>query len=218
MLCCLFCNHCPSMHVAHDIAIAVLVVFTAAGDSDSYACKISPADTVDVISVAATSISNAPMRGSNFGPCIELLAPGDGLAGPWGGAGEAGYTVRSGSSVACAVASSIGLLYASAIRNQTYQTVLADMSADDATELLKRLVTMHENSTHLVPHAPPSPACACRSKRAVQEQVHQVVSKFLNADVSITRGVRQRVLNMRRAAEQDDTVVTGDPWSRNQEL
>jgi subtilisin family serine protease len=47
------------------------------------ACNQSPAHAPNAITVAATNVSDGISWFSNFGPCVDLFAPGVGLQSAW---------------------------------------------------------------------------------------------------------------------------------------
>jgi len=51
----------------------------AAGNSTESACFHSPARIDEVITVGATAMDDTRMANSNFGPCVDIYAPGDGI-------------------------------------------------------------------------------------------------------------------------------------------
>jgi serine protease len=51
----------------------------SAGNSDADACNQSPASTPEAITVGATSNSDARRLSSNWGPCVDLFAPGSAI-------------------------------------------------------------------------------------------------------------------------------------------
>lgn len=76
-----------------------LVVVAAAGNSSSDACGFSPARMPAVITVGATDEFDERVTFSNFGPCVDLMAPGIGVqaARP---DGDTGAVVIAGTSFA----------------------------------------------------------------------------------------------------------------------
>jgi hypothetical protein len=53
-----------------------VVVVAAAGNSEGDACNQSPARAADAITVAASDISDSFASFSNFGTCVDIIAPG----------------------------------------------------------------------------------------------------------------------------------------------
>jgi serine protease len=59
---------------------AGVVVVVAAGNSNSDACQFSPASAPSAITVGATTILGQRASYSNYGPCIDIFAPGSDIA------------------------------------------------------------------------------------------------------------------------------------------
>ncbi|MFI1188793.1 S8 family peptidase [Streptomyces californicus] len=76
------------------------VVFSVAAVNDrSDACAYSPASTPDAITVGATTRTDARAAYSNYGPCVDVFAPGSDITSPWIGSNTATNTI-SGTSMA----------------------------------------------------------------------------------------------------------------------
>lgn len=58
---------------------AGFIVVSAAGNSNADACNVSPASTPGVIAVGAVDRSGAKASFSNWGSCVDILAPGVGI-------------------------------------------------------------------------------------------------------------------------------------------
>jgi len=85
-------------NVLQDIAqYAVIVV--AAGNSNDDACYYTPANSLDVITVGSMTISNTRSSFSNYGPCVDLFAPGSNILGARNN--DDGTALSSGTSMAC---------------------------------------------------------------------------------------------------------------------
>ena len=75
------------------------IVVAAAGNSSSDACGVSPASAGGVIAVGASTRSDNWASFSNYGSCVDAIAPGDGILSSW--IGSSGATaVLSGTSMA----------------------------------------------------------------------------------------------------------------------
>ncbi|PPK64352.1 S8 family peptidase [Actinokineospora auranticolor] len=83
-------------------SIAAGVVYSvAAGSSAGQASRNSPARVAEAITTAAIDSSDRATSNSNFGPLVDLYAPGSGITGPWITSDTAGNTI-SGTSTATA--------------------------------------------------------------------------------------------------------------------
>lgn len=67
----------PSIEKAVKAAISAgIPVIVSAGNSNIDACTQSPAAVAEAITVAASTQSNSRAKFSNFGPCVDIFAPG----------------------------------------------------------------------------------------------------------------------------------------------
>ena len=80
-----------------------IVVVVGAGDNNADACNYSPARASGVITVAASDRNDVRAPFSNYGPCVELYAPGVNITSAWIG-GTATNTISSTSAAAAHVA------------------------------------------------------------------------------------------------------------------
>ncbi|NDE72284.1 MAG: S8 family peptidase, partial [Actinobacteria bacterium] len=76
-----------------------IVVVVAAGNSNADACNYSPARAPSAITVGATTMSDAKSGYSNFGPCVDIQAPGSDITSSWLNSPTATKTI-SGTSMA----------------------------------------------------------------------------------------------------------------------
>jgi subtilisin family serine protease len=75
------------------------VVVAAAGNSTIDACKSSPVSAGGVIGVGASNSSDQFASFSNYGSCVDVIAPGVGISSAWIGSASATNTI-SGTSMA----------------------------------------------------------------------------------------------------------------------
>ncbi|XP_071478425.1 aqualysin-1-like [Diadema antillarum] len=76
------------------------VVVVAAGNSDTDACSSSPASAPDAITVGSTDSEDTRSYFSNYGPCVDLFAPGSDIVSLTHNS-NTGSTTLSGTSMAC---------------------------------------------------------------------------------------------------------------------
>ncbi len=75
------------------------IVVAAAGNSGSDACSVSPVSARGVIGVGASTQSDSFASFSNFGSCVDTVAPGTGIVSAWVGSGGSSASL-SGTSMA----------------------------------------------------------------------------------------------------------------------
>ncbi|KAI8802457.1 peptidase S8/S53 domain-containing protein [Cladochytrium replicatum] len=71
-----------------DSAVRALIAagcatFVAAGNARQDACNVSPARVQEAITVASADSTDRFSGTSNFGPCVDIIAPGENLWGSW---------------------------------------------------------------------------------------------------------------------------------------
>lgn len=101
-------NDAVTKSIAQGVTYAV-----AAGNENQNACNVSPASTPGAITVAATGLSGgADVRAgfSNFGPCVDVFAPGVSITSAWIGSTTAINTI-SGTSMAAPHVAGLSALY-----------------------------------------------------------------------------------------------------------
>ena len=87
-------NNAATNMVTRGVAVAI-----AAGNSNANACNYSPASASNVLTVAASTNTDAKASFSNYGSCVELYAPGQNITSAWIGSTTATNTI-SGTSMA----------------------------------------------------------------------------------------------------------------------
>lgn len=84
----------------------------AAGNADTDACLTSPARAADGITVGASTASDARADFSNTGPCVDVFAPGEGVASAYATSDTAVATIDGTSMAAPHVAGAAALVLA----------------------------------------------------------------------------------------------------------
>lgn len=85
-------------------------IAVAAGNSNADACNSSPARAANAITVGATTTTDARASFSNFGPCLDIFAPGSGILSSWFSSDTATATL-SGTSMASPHVAGVAALY-----------------------------------------------------------------------------------------------------------
>ncbi|KAI9316607.1 serine protease 1 [Dichotomocladium elegans] len=89
-----------SLDIAVNAAVDAGIVFAvAAGNENEDACNSSPSGAEKVITVGATTITDERAEFSNFGPCVDVFAPGVNIQSVWRGGNHA-TNIISGTSMA----------------------------------------------------------------------------------------------------------------------
>ena len=120
---------------------AGVVLVAAAGNDNANCSSFYPANYANVIAVSATSIGNTKASYSNFGPCIDLAAPGGESSSPpteWvlstaqAGGQAVGYYYSAGTSMASPhVAGLAGLLISKGVTGPASVQSVMETTATD---------------------------------------------------------------------------------------
>jgi serine protease len=90
------------------------VVYTvAAGNSGADACSVSPANTPEALTVGATWNGDGMPGYSNYGPCLDLLAPGSAIRSA-GIVDDTTSVIKGGTSMAAPHVAGVAALYLAA--------------------------------------------------------------------------------------------------------
>jgi subtilisin family serine protease len=114
-------------------AIAAGVTFAiAAGNSNADACAGSPSRVGPAITVGATTSGDARASFSNWGTCVDIFAPGQGITSSWNTSDTATNTI-SGTSMATPHVAGVAALYLSQFGNQSPAAVASALIAASTT-------------------------------------------------------------------------------------
>ncbi len=116
---------------------AGVVYAVAAGNNTADACGYSPARAPDALTVSATNTTDARSASANFGSCVDLFAPGDGVPTALGAADDTiapnGSGTYGGTSLAAAHVAGVAALYLQANPTATPATVASALTAGAVT-------------------------------------------------------------------------------------
>jgi subtilisin family serine protease len=107
----------------------------AAGNEGQDACNVSPGSEASAITVGATDESDAAASFSNFGECVDILAPGVGITSAWIDAVDAENTI-SGTSMATPHVAGVAALYLEANPGATPDEVAAALTGGAVTDAI----------------------------------------------------------------------------------
>ncbi|GAA2268057.1 hypothetical protein GCM10009853_021670 [Glycomyces scopariae] len=107
----------------------------AAGNEGQDACNVSPGSEPSAITVGATDEGDAAASFSNFGECVDLLAPGVGITSAWIGADDAENTI-SGTSMATPHVAGVAALFLEANPDATPDDVAAALTGGAVADVV----------------------------------------------------------------------------------
>jgi subtilisin family serine protease len=77
----------------NNLSNAGVFVAVAAGNGNANACNYSPASAANAYTVAASTSTDARASFSNYGSCVNLYAPGQGITSAWHSSNTASHTM-----------------------------------------------------------------------------------------------------------------------------
>lgn len=110
---------------ATDAAILAGVhIVVAAGNANVDACDFSPASAPHAITVGASTIVDEKAGFSNWGACVDVLAPGQGILSTWIGASDKEFRVQDGTSMAAPYVAGLAAYFLSIYPHATFDPPL----------------------------------------------------------------------------------------------
>jgi subtilisin family serine protease len=128
----------PSVDQAVRAAVdAGIPVVVAAGNENTDACTQSPAGVAEAFTIAAIAKSNTKAKFSNYGPCVDMFAPGvDILASAIPQKSRNGYIFGSGTSFSAPLVTGVIALFLEKNPSMTPAQVWDALSAVSAKSIL----------------------------------------------------------------------------------
>jgi subtilisin family serine protease len=132
--------------VIQSLAAQGLNFVVAAGNNDSDACNYSPSGVANVLTVAASDREDDFASYSNYGSCVDVVAPGSSVRAAWVD-GVTSTAVLSGTSMAAGVASGAvarklqgGYLTPETVANAVFDGAAANVLGDVPLGTVNRLL------------------------------------------------------------------------------
>jgi subtilisin family serine protease len=136
----------------------------AAGNANANACDDSPARVANALTVGSTTSTDARSSFSNFGPCVDLFAPGSSITSSWSTSDTATNAI-SGTSMAAPHVAGVAALYLqgapaatpSTVATALLSTATAGKVVSPGTGSPNRLLSSLLGTPPALPPPPPTP-------------------------------------------------------------
>ncbi len=123
-------GYSPALNSAVAAAVADGIVFAvAAGNETADACGVSPASEPTAITVGSTTSTDARSSFSNYGPCLDIFAPGSSILSAWIGSATETATISGTSMAAPHVAGAAAVLLSIGYTSANAATALTTLAS-----------------------------------------------------------------------------------------
>lgn len=127
----------------------VMLVIASNGDENAFSCWKSPSSSDFIVSVGGiSSDTDTQLHESNYGDCVDILAPGENIPAPYIGISNHEMKTLSGTSAAAAVVTGIATRLMGIIHhNETIAEALMTAHTDNTvSQFIKTILTSSKYS------------------------------------------------------------------------
>jgi subtilisin family serine protease len=118
---------------ATNLSASGVFLAVAAGNSNADACNSSPSSASGTVTVAASTSTDARASYSNYGPCVDLYAPGSSITSTWL---NSGTNTISGTSMATPHVTGVAAVYKATYGDAVWSTVRDWLSANATANVI----------------------------------------------------------------------------------